>query len=183
MASVSKKLSWWRLVSEDPQADKKKPKSETPRGSVYSGYYSQLSGLESQNCTSPLITARVSEDPSQTSPKKPHNLLSTACSYLSKPIRSRTAYWYQLPPERDHHEHLTLGQSKPETPKTLRQRPSLMSSVRSRISPFSSRARDLEKCIPESPTTPVRPMRSHQSLMLKLPANSSTKARAGRQQL
>ena len=155
MASLSKKLSWWRLGSEDPQADKKKPSSETPRGSVDSGYYSQLSGLESQYCTSPLITARVCEDSSQTSPKKPHNHLSTACSYLSKSVRSRTAYWYKLPPERDHHEHLTLGQSKPEIPKTLIHRPSLMSLVRSRISPFSSRARDLEKGVPESLTTPV----------------------------
>ena len=155
MAFLSKKLSWWRLGSEDPQADKKKPSSETPRGSVYSGYYSLLSGLESQYCTSPLITARVNKDSSQTSPKKPHNPLSTACSNLSKFVRSRTAYWYQLPPERDHHEDLTLGQSKPETPKTLIHRPSLMSSVRSRISPFSSRARDLEKGVPESPTTPV----------------------------
>ncbi|KAK3171919.1 hypothetical protein OEA41_004003 [Lepraria neglecta] len=155
MAFLSKKLSWWRLGSEDPQADKKKPSSETPRGSVYSGYYSQLSGLESQYCTSPLITARVNEDSSQTSPKKPHNPLSTACSTLSKFVRSRTAYWYQLPPERDHHEHLTLGQSKPEIPKTLIHRPSLMSSARSRISPFSSRARDLEAGVPESLTTLV----------------------------
>ncbi|KAL2048666.1 hypothetical protein N7G274_000578 [Stereocaulon virgatum] len=155
MASLSKKFSMWRQRDEEPQREKEKLGSRDSHESDDSGYYSKLSGLESQTIESSSIKPVSDHESPQNPPRTLRQKASSLFSELSTSVRSKAPLLHSISLSTDHCEHLLFQKPDPETPKAPRRRPSLISSVRSRRNPLSPLTSDLGNGIPKSPKLPV----------------------------
>ena len=155
MASLSKRFSMWRQGGEEPQREKERPGSKDSHKYDDSSYYGKLSGLDSQTTKSSSIKPVSDHESPQNPPRTLRQKASNLFSELSTSVRSKAPLLHSISLSTDHYEHLLFQKPDPETPKALRRRPSLMSSVRNRRNPFSPRTSDLGNGIPESPKTPV----------------------------
>ena len=131
------------------------------RGSLDSGYHSMTAKPEagSQGGPSQANTFIISdlESSPERSPRKLHQNISPALSgamqAISKTIRSTTSYLY---PARSEPELPSSEWSECETPKKLRRRSSIMSSVRRRThNSFAPQTPDAKIESPEPPQPPV----------------------------